>query len=88
MSSIGFTGTQEGMTIGQARTLYRYLRNMECEELHHGDCLGADEAAHYIARSLGCRVILHPPTNPRNAPFAMPTNRENPSPISTAIKTL
>lgn len=53
------------MTLAQARALYRYLRGMECETLHHGDCIGSDETAHYIAKALGCRIVIHPPSNPK-----------------------
>lgn len=59
----GFTGTQEGMTINQARMLW--IRIRDDEEFHHGCCIGADEAAHFIAKSLGIRVVGHPPTNER-----------------------
>ena len=29
-------------------------------ELHHGDCVGADAAAHVIAKQMGWRVVSHP----------------------------
>lgn len=66
---IGFTGTQEGATIDQARILWSYLRFAHPSEFHHGDCNGADEVAHYIAKSLGIRIVGHPPTNPKKRAF-------------------
>lgn len=65
----GFTGTQEGMTIYQSRALWIFLRNADPDEFHHGDCIGADETAHYIAKSLGIYVVGHPPANPKKRAF-------------------
>jgi hypothetical protein len=62
MPSIGFTGTQKGMTEAQKKTL-RGLLDGGAGELHHGDCIGADAEAHDIADECGYAIILHPPTN-------------------------
>ncbi len=35
------------------------------EELHHGQCVGADAVAHRAAVEIGIPVVVHPPTNPR-----------------------
>jgi len=60
---IGFTGTQIGCTDVQVAALARTLAALGCKVLHHGDCIGADEVAHRIARAMGARVELHPPRN-------------------------
>jgi hypothetical protein len=62
MASIGFTGTQQGMTEEQKKSL-RALLDGGVGELHHGDCIGADAEAHDIADECGYAIILHPPAN-------------------------
>ena len=37
---------------------------MTAKELHHGDCVGSDAQVHRVAKSLGCRIVLHAPLNP------------------------
>jgi hypothetical protein len=62
MASIGFTGTQLGMTDAQKATL-RKLLDGGGGEIHHGDSIGADAEAHNIADECGHAIIIHPPTN-------------------------
>lgn len=58
---IGFTGTQIGMSDRQKMSLRRHLVSVGATEFHHGDCIGADADAHWIAIGLGCRIVIHPP---------------------------
>lgn len=37
------------------------LQNPLTEEVHHGDCIGADFDAHNIAERLGVSTVIHPP---------------------------
>ena len=58
---IGFTGSRKGITEAQAGVLRRLLHDVS--EFHHGDCIGADNAAHDIARAGGSPWIVgHPCT--------------------------
>lgn len=69
---IGFTGTRSGMTDEQrtmvALVLTHELRvelhmNTGHREFHHGDCIGADTDAVYLAWAIGYDIIVHPPQN-------------------------
>ena len=70
---IGFTGTKLGMTEPQAQAFQDVLDELrrDCTlELHHGDCIGADEDANDIVIKLGnAQVIVHPPDNPKTRAY-------------------
>lgn len=67
----GFVGSKTGMTSQQRFALEGLLKKMayDIEEFHHGDSLGSDEQAHYIASSLGFKIVIHPPNNPIKRAF-------------------
>lgn len=63
MLNIGFTGPRDGMSAHQAQGLGELLRLLSGGKpfvFRHGDCIGSDEQAHEVARSLGAYVIVHP----------------------------
>ena len=60
---IGFTGTQAGATPEQQHGVIRLLMKLGATDLHHGDCIGADDQADQIARELDIIRHLHIPTN-------------------------
>lgn len=66
--SIGFTGTEQGMTELQKTGLSNYLKQYR-RDFHHGDCIGADEEAHQIAMRLGYKIVIHPPINSKKRAF-------------------
>ena len=61
---IGFTGTQEGLSYPQRCTLLEmmmmYINAPSLTTVVHGDCIGADEAFGYMAKGLGCKVVIRP----------------------------
>lgn len=66
---VGVTASRRGMTLNQLDELCEGLIALGATELHHGDCVGGDEQAHAIGRSLGLRIVGHPPDNPRLRAF-------------------
>lgn len=73
---LGFTGTQQGMTERQRRTLKYFFSELQLTELHHGDCIGADAQAHADGATLGAHIVIHPPLEDAKRAFCgrgMPT---------------
>jgi hypothetical protein len=71
---VGFTGTQKGMTQAQKEKIRELLVGLiqafEIIELHHGDCIGADEDAYKISDYLlSVRTVAHPPANKKKRAF-------------------
>ena len=72
MHHIGFTGTQVGMTDAQfsiARLFFQKYR-IEIEDVHHGDCIGADDDFHTLVRlHSNIKIVIHPPKNKSKRAF-------------------
>lgn len=72
-AKVGFTGTLKGMSAGQKASFTKQLKTLQKKgavEFHHGDALGADADAHEIAKSLGFKIVKHPPTDPKKRAYA------------------
>ena len=70
--AVGFTGTKQGMSEFQKRSLYEMLVKFKQDGilyLHHGDCVGADAEAHDLAKEVGLLVAVHPPRNDKKRAF-------------------
>lgn len=61
--TLGFTGTQLGMTQRQAATVKYLFAELQLGTLHHGLCVGADAQAHNIALAFRARIVGHPPSD-------------------------
>ncbi len=67
---LGFTGTRHGMTPSQLVSVGILFKVYAPElELHHGDCVGADEHAHDLAGRVNARRVVHPPTDQQHRAF-------------------
>lgn len=60
---VGFSGTQNGMSLAQWHAVEKLLKDAEPVYAHHGDCIGADENFNTIARELEIWTWGHPPLN-------------------------
>jgi hypothetical protein len=69
---VGFTGTQRGMTPEQKNEFKSLIEAINPVEFHHGDCIGADEQAHYIVADT-VDVVIHPPIDPKKRAFCQGT---------------
>lgn len=77
---VGFTGTRHGMTVAQFSALRSILLGSG-GEFHHGDCVGADEEAARLARSLGFHIIGHPPVDEKNRAYFQSDEERTPLPF-------
>lgn len=86
---VGFTGTQRGMTNDQKRSVRRLLVMLPVTELHHGDCIGADEQSHDFAYAIGVPdIIVHPPDVDKKRAFCKGTRILPPAPYLARNKAI
>jgi hypothetical protein len=59
---VGFTGTENGLTIIQNNRVIIELTKIyhQNAEFHHGWCVGADEQVMRIAYAMGYKIVAHP----------------------------
>lgn len=60
MTTIGFTGTREGVTNTQREALMDYLIQLNPQVAHHGDCVGADAVFDNMCAMLGIHRFAWP----------------------------
>lgn len=81
---LGMTGSQTGVTALQERALGQLIIDLQEEfglvEFHHGDCIGADAGGHDVAKRLGCKTVLHPPTTEAKRAFCEADEVRKPAP--------
>lgn len=58
---LGVTGSRSGITKNQVKKLNLFLDQHDIQELHHGDCIGADQTIHNISVNRNINVYIHPP---------------------------
>lgn len=65
---LGFTGSRWGMSHAQLAALAGVMTE-DWEEVHHGDCVGADAECHALAEAVALRTVVHPPSDERLRAF-------------------
>lgn len=53
------------MTVEQILTLVQYFSDQPDIEFHHGDCVGADDQAAFLASCFNSWIVSHPPSDPK-----------------------
>jgi hypothetical protein len=73
---VGFTGTRFGMNQYQYNSYCDLVAKLKPKELHHGDCVGADDQSAIGIRSCierglltDCKIICHPPLDESHRAF-------------------
>ena len=64
---IGFSGSRKGINRLQKEYINKFLfKNLpKIDEVHHGDCIGADATFNKICYKMHIsKIVLHPPKNP------------------------
>jgi hypothetical protein len=62
IDGLTFTGTQEGMTLGQLSRVRALLRELSPKYVLHGACVGADDEFDEIAAVMGIKRHVFPST--------------------------
>lgn len=58
---LGMTGNRNGISTEAKKFLINFLNTREIQEVHHGDCLGADADFHNLCQERNIKIIIHPP---------------------------
>lgn len=70
MRTVGFSGTQFGMSLPQIQNVDYILEDgLTTDFARHGDCIGADADFHQLCKLHGLWVVGHPPLNPSKRAF-------------------
>ena len=75
---IGITGTRHGMTKLQKKFCGYVFEALNPEEVHQGDCVGADADAHRVAVELGIFTVCHPPEKHELRAYTIPNEMRKP----------
>ncbi len=59
------TGNRAGISENAQQILINFINDnqIRINEVHHGDCIGADTDFHNICSSLKIKIVIHPPDN-------------------------
>lgn len=61
---VGFTGSRIGMSDKQEEVFKQLAKTLDISEFHHGDCIGSDEKADSIVKTIGknkeIKTVIHP----------------------------
>ncbi len=68
---LGMTGNRNGITNEAKAVLIDFINNNKIDEIHHGDCVGADKDFHDVCAEHKLKIVIHPPNDAKMRAFCV-----------------
>ena len=79
---IGMTGSRNGISNAAINTLTSlpFFNIDDVNQVHHGDCIGADTTFHNIVEKMNIEIVIHPPLDNKLRSYCKSINILKPKP--------